>query len=326
MAVGVRFEAAGGPEVMSLAEIAVGDPGPGQVRLKQTAVGVNYIDVYHRRGLYPLPLPSGLGLEAAGVVEAVGEGVGALRPGDHVAYAGGAPGAYASLRLFPAERLVPVPAGVTDEQAAGVLFKGLTAQYLIHSTYPVGPGTTVLLYAAAGGVGSLLAPWASHLGATVIGVVSNQGKAEQARANGCAHALIWDGGALPGQVRELTGGRGVDVVYDSVGADSWTASLDSLRPRGMLVSFGSSSGPVPPVDVAVLGVKGSLFLTRPSLAAHTADAAEYRQRAADVFGALRAGVIRQQIWTSYPMSEVQAAHADLEARRTSGSLVLIPPG
>lgn len=320
----VRITQSGGPDVMALEQAEVGAPGPGQVLLRQTAVGVNYIDVYHRTGAYPLPLPSGLGVEAAGVVEAVGEGVAALREGDRAAYAGASPGAYAEARLFPADRLVAIPAGVTDEQAAAALFKGITAQYLIKATYPVGPGTTVLLYAAAGGVGSILSAWASHLGATVIGVVSDADKADLARAAGCAHALLWGTDDIAAEARRITGGRGVDVAYDSVGADTWAASLDALRSRGMMVSFGGASGPVPPVDLAQLGAKSSLFLTRPSIAAHIASPAEYRQRAAEVFGALEAGVIRPRVWRRYALGDVGKAHADLEARRTNGALLLLP--
>lgn len=302
----------------------LGEPGPGQVRLRQTAIGVNYIDVYHRNGAYPLPLPSGLGVEAAATVDMVGQGVTTVHPGDRVAYAGGAPGAYAELRLFPAERLVPVPAGVTDEQAAAVLFKGITAQYLIRSVHPVGAGTAVLLYAAAGGVGSLLAAWASHLGAMVIGVVSSPAKAAVARAAGCAHVLLWGQDDIPAHARALTDGKGVDVAYDSVGADTWAASLDALRSRGTMVSFGAASGPVPPFDVSVLGAKGSLFLTRPSIAAYTADPREYRDRAAEVFAALEAGIIHADVWKRYPLAAAADAHADLEARRSSGSLLLLP--
>ena len=325
MSVAIRLETTGGPGVMKLVEVEVGSPGRSQVRLRQTAIGFNYIDTYHRTGFYPLPLPSGLGVEAAGVVEAVGEDGGGVQPGDRVAYAGGAPGAYAEERLYPADRLVPIPPGITDEQAAAVLFKGITAQYLIRAACPVKPGMTILVYAAAGGVGSLLTAWASHLGAVVIGVVTNEGAVGRVLANGCAHAIVWGKDDLPARVRDLTGGQGVDVAYDSVGADTWSASLDALRRRGMMVSFGSASGPVPAFDTALLSKKGSLFLTRPSIADYIADTAEYQQRAAEVLEALAAGVIRTGTWKSYGLDKVREAHADLEARRTSGPILLLPP-
>lgn len=324
MATAIRFSEVGEPEVLQVEALDPQAPGPGEVWLEQEAVGVNFLDVTQRKGAVPLALPSGLGLEGAGRVAAVGSGVSNVQVGDRVAYATGPIGSYASGRLYPAERLVKIPDELSFEAAAAVLFKGITAQYLIKATYPVGPGTTILLYGVAGGLGEIMAPWAKHLGARVIGVVSRQASVEKARALGCDAVLVFDPQTLAAQVRELTDGKGVDVVYDPIGRISFEASLDSLRPRGLLVSFGASSGAPSAVEVATLNAKGSLFLTRPSLAAHTATNAEYQERAQDVLAAVAQGIITPRIWRSYPLAEAANAHADLQAGRSSGAIVLKP--
>lgn len=320
----IRFHATGGPEVLRWERVEVPAPRPGEALVRHTAVGVNFIDTYHRTGLYPLPLPSGLGMEAAGVVEAVGDGVTEVRVGQCVAYACQPVGAYATARALPAERLVPLPEGVDDRTAAAGLLKGMTAQYLLRATFGVGPGHVVLIHAAAGGVGLLACQWARHLGATVIGTVSSEAKAELALANGCHHAVVAGREDLVARVRELTGGEGVHVVYDSVGKDTWDASLDCLRRRGMLVSFGNASGPVPPIQPLLLSRKGSLFLTRPTLMDYTATREELLARAADFFDVLERGAVRVHVHATYPLAEAAAAHRDLESRRTAGSLLLLP--
>ena len=286
MAAAIRFSEVGEPEVLQVETLEPQAPGPGEVWLEQEAVGVNFLDVTQRKGAVPLALPSGLGLEGAGRVAAVGSGVSNVQVGDRVAYATGPIGSYASGRLYPAQRLVKIPDELSFEAAAAVMFKGITAQYLIKATYPVGPGTTMLLYGVAGGLGEIMAPWAKHLGARVIGVVSRQASVEKAKALGCDAVLVFDPQTLAAQVRELTDGKGVDVVYDPIGRISFEASLDSLRPRGLLVSFGASSGAPSAVEMATLNAKGSLFVTRPSLAAHTTTHAEYQQRAQDVLAAV----------------------------------------
>lgn len=313
----------GGPEVLTFEEMTEQAPGVGEVWLDQNAVGVNYLDVQQRNGAVSVPLPSGLGYEAAATVGAVGPDVVNFSVGDRVAYAGGPIGAYASGRLFPTDRLVPLPDDVSDVDVAAVLFKGITAQYLLKSTYPVGPGKVMLLYGAAGGVGQIMARWAKHLGAYVIGVVS-EGKEDVARAAGCDAVLVWGAVDLPTEVVKLTDGRKADVVYDSIGRQTFEASLDSLRSRGMLVSFGTASGPPPPVELATLNKKGSLFLTRPSVFAYTADAGEYRQRAADVLAALAAGIIQASVWKTFPLAEVAKAHTAIESRQSSGAIVMRP--
>jgi NADPH2:quinone reductase len=324
MAAAIRFSEAGEPEVLQVETLEPQAPGPGEVWLEQEAVGVNFLDVTQRKGAVPLALPSGLGLEGAGRVAAVGSGVSNVQVGDRVAYATGPIGSYASGRLYPAERLVKIPDELSFEAAAAVMFKGITAQYLIKATYPVGPGTTMLLYGVAGGLGEIMAPWAKHLGARVIGVVSRQASVEKARALGCDAVLVFDPQTLAAQVRELTDGKGVDVVYDPIGRISFEASLDSLRPRGLLVSFGASSGAPSAVEMATLNAKGSLFVTRPSLAAHTTTHAEYQQRAQDVLAAVAQGIITPRIWRSYPLAQAATAHADLQAGRSSGAIVLKP--
>ncbi|HPC83980.1 MAG TPA: quinone oxidoreductase [Thermoanaerobaculaceae bacterium] len=320
----IRFHAIGGPEVLRWERVVVPAPGPGEALVRHTAVGVNFIDTYHRTGLYPLALPSGLGMEAAGVVEAVGEGVAEVEVGQRVAYACLPVGAYAEARTIRADRLVPLPPGVDDRTAAAALLKGMTAQYLLRSTFRVGPGHAVLVHAAAGGVGLLACQWARHLGATVIGVVSSEAKAELALANGCHHVVVAGHEDLVARVRELTGGEGVHVVYDSVGKDTWDASLDCLRRRGMMVSFGNASGPVPPIQPLVLSRKGSLYLTRPTLMDYTATRRELLECAGELFEVLESGAVRVRIHATYPLAAAASAHRDLESRRTAGSLLLLP--
>lgn len=320
----IRFNQAGGPEVLELQPMEVLHPGPGEVWMEQEAIGVNFLDVSQRKGAVPVPLPGGLGLEGAGRVARVGAGVSHVAVGDRVAYATGPLGGYASARLFPADRLVKLSDSVSMEDAAAVLFKGITAQYLLKSTYAVGPGSIVLLYGVAGGLGSIMAPWAKHLGAFVIGVVSRPSSVDKARALGCDEVLVFDAQTLAADVARITGGKKVDVVYDPIGRASFEASLDSLRPRGLMVSFGASSGAPAPVDMATLNGKGSLFITRPSLAAHTATAQEYQMRAADVLAALAAGIISPRIWGRYALADAAQAHADLESGRSSGAIILTP--
>lgn len=320
----VRFSQTGAPEVMNIEQVTAREPGPGEVWLEQEAIGVNFLDVTQRNGAVPLSLPSGLGLEGAGRVAAIGKGVSNVQVGDRVAYATGPVGAYASARLFPADRLVPVPDALTAEEAAAVLFKGITAQYLLKTTYPVGPGTTMVLYGVAGGLGQIMVPWAKHLGAFVIGIVSRAESVAKAKALGCDAVLVFNARTLAADVAKITSGKKADVVYDPIGRLSFEASLDSLRPRGLLVSFGASSGAPTAVELATLNAKGSLFLTRPSLGAHTADIAEYRQRADDVLAAVEAGIIKPAIWGRYALADVARAHADLEGGKSSGAIVLKP--
>jgi NADPH:quinone reductase len=310
--------------VLRVEDQPVGTPGPGEARVRHTAVGVNYIDTYHRTGLYPLPLPSGLGSEAAGVVEAVGPGVKHVAPGDRVAYAGGAPGSYSQIRVMSAERLLRLPAGISDRQAAAMMLKGMTVQYLVTRTYPVKAGDTVLLHAAAGGVGLIACQWLRAIGATVIGTVGDDAKAERARAHGCAHPIVYTREDFVARVKELTGGKGVPVVYDPVGKTTFKGSLDCLRMRGMMVCFGNASGPVPPVDPLELSTRGSLFLTRPTLAHYTATRAELEETAADLFRMVTAGKIQVEPSAVYPLADAARAHRDLESRLTTGSLLLVP--
>jgi NADPH2:quinone reductase len=323
----ILFHRPGGPEVLQPEEVTVGDPGPGQVKLRQTAVGLNFIDTYHRNGHYPVALPGGLGMEAAGVVSAVGAGVEGLAIGSRVAYAGGPVGAYAEERLYPADRLVPIPEGVTDRQAAAVLLKGLTAHYLIRRTFVVKPGQTVVVHAAAGGVGLLLCQWLRHIGATVIGTVGTPEKAELARVNGCQYPVVLDPSnhaQFLKTVVDLTAGAKAPVVYDSVGKDTFLLSLDCLAPFGLLVVFGASSGPVPPFDLQLLAQKGSLYVTRPTLATYTARREDLLAAAAEVFDLVRRGVLTVHINQEYPLRAAAQAHRDLEGRRTTGSTVLTP--
>ncbi|WP_435018204.1 quinone oxidoreductase family protein [Tundrisphaera sp. TA3] len=320
----IRIHEVGGPEVLRWEDIEVGEPGEGQARIRHTAVGVNFIDTYHRSGLYPLPLPTGLGSEGAGVVEAVGPGVTVVKPGDRVAYAGGPPGSYAESRLIPAQILVPIPDGVPDQIAAAVMLKGMTAQYLIRRTYPVQAGETVLFHAAAGGVGLFACQWLKALGATVIGTVGTDAKAAIAKAHGCEHVIISTREDIAKRVREITGGAGVPVVYDSVGKDTFLASLDCLRPRGLMVSFGNASGKVDPVDIGILSQKGSLYLTRPTLASYTATRPDLEATAREVFEVIRDGKVKVEIRHTYPLADAAQVHRDLEGRRTVGSIVMVP--
>jgi NADPH2:quinone reductase len=300
--------------------VEVGAPGPGQARLRQTAVGLNFIDVYHRTGLYPNPLPATPGMEGAGVVEAVGPGVTEVKPGDRVAYAAGPMGAYAEARLMPADRLVVLPAAISDEQGAAMMLQGMTAQYLLRRTCPVRAGDTILVHAAAGGVGLILCQWARHLGATVIGTVGNDAKAELARANGCDHPIVYTREDFQARVMELTQGRKVRVAYDSVGRDTFAKSLDCLAPLGMLALFGQSSGPVPPFDLGQLA-KGSLFITRPTLFVYTAQRSDLLAAAAELFDVVAKGIVKLAINQRFPLREAARAHRDLEARKTTGSTV-----
>ena len=305
-------------------DVEVGDPEPGEVRLKQTGVGLNYIDTYHRTGLYPVALPSGIGLEGAGVIEAVGEGVAGLAPGDRVAYAGPPIGAYATARVMPAAPLVKIPDGIDDVQAAGMMLQGMTARYLIRQTFRVERGMTVLFHAAAGGVGLIACQWLSHLGATVIGTVGSPEKADLARAHGCHHPIDYSRENFVDRVREITDGKGVPVVYDGVGKDTWDGSLDCLARRGMLVSFGNASGPVAPFAAGILAAKGSLFLTRPTLMDYTATRPELEATAADLFDVVQSGAVKIEVRQTYALADAVKAHTALEGRKTTGSTVLLP--
>ena len=320
----IRIAETGGPEVMKLVDVEVGPPGPGQVRVRQTAIGLNYIDTYHRSGLYPLQFPSGLGLEAAGVVEEVGEGVTSLKPGDRIAYGTGPIGAYADIRNLPANRLVKLPAAISDETAAGMMLKGMTARYLLRATYVVKPGDTILLHAAAGGVGLIMSQWAKALGATVIGTVGSDAKAAIARAHGCDHVINYSTEDTVKRVRELTGGKGVPVVYDGVGKDTLMISLDCLSPRGLLVSFGNASGAVPPLDLLLLSAKGSLYVTRPTLNTYTASDADLQETAQDLVDVVASGKVKIPVNQRHALADVVQAHRDLESRRTTGTTVLLP--
>jgi len=319
----IRIHATGGPEVLTWEEVDVPSPGPGEALIAQTAVGLNFIDVYHRSGLYPVPsLPAIVGSEAAGVVEAVGEGVTEVAVGDRVVYCMHL-GSYAERRLIESRQLVKVPDGITDEQAGAMMLKGCTVQYLLRRTHPVQPGETILVHAAAGGVGLLACQWAKHLGATVIGTVGTPEKAELARAHGCDHPVVYSQEDFVERVREITNGVGVAVVYDSIGQDTFMASLDCLRPRGLMVSFGNASGPVEPISPTLLAAKGSLFLTRPRLDTYTATREELESTAAELFEVVASGAVKVEVKQTYPLQDAAQAHRDLEARKTSGSTVLM---
>ena len=324
MPIAIRIHEHGGPEVLKAEEFEPGMPAAHEVQVRHSAIGLNYIDVYDRSGLYPVPLPSGLGREAAGVITALGRAVRGLRKGEHVAYVSSAPGAYATVRNVPAERVVKVPRGIPDEQAAALMLKGLTAQFLLRRTYRVQRGDTILVHAAAGGVGLLLCQWAKALGAKVIGVVGSEAKAELARRHGARHVLISGQDELVPGVKALTRGAGVAVVYDAVGRDTFMHSLDCVRRLGMMVSYGNASGPPPAIAPAELVRRGSLFLTRPSLFHYIATRAELVAAARELFAAVRAKKLRVLIGQRYALAEAAAAHRDLEARRTTGSTVLIP--
>ena len=321
----IRFNRTGGPEVLTWEEVTIGSPAAGQVFIKHTAVGLNFIDVYHRTGLYPVQaIPSGIGLEAAGIVEAVGEGVSEFAVGDRVTYGTGPIGAYSEARNIAADKLVKIPDGIEDRTAAAIMLKGLTAQYLLRRTYRVKAGDTILVHAAAGGVGLLLCQWAKHLGATVIGTVGSTAKGELARAHGCDHTILYRVADVAKRVRELTGGVGVPVVYDGVGKDTFAASLDSLAPLGMMVSFGNASGPVASLDPLVLSQKGSLFFTRPTSMHYTAKREDLLAMAAELFEVVKSGAVKVEINQTYRLFDAAHAHRDLESRKTTGSSILIP--
>ena len=324
MAKAIRFHKTGGPEVMQLEEVTVGDPAAGQARIRQTAIGVNFIDTYHRSGLYPMPMPSGLGSEAAGVVEAVGTGVTGLKNGDRVAYTGNPVGSYAEARLYPADRLVKIPEGITDQQAACMMLKGMTVQYLIHRTFKVKAGDTVLWHAAVGGVGLIAFQWLKALGVTVIGTVGSDQKVALAKKAGCAHVINYSTENFIQRVKEITGGKGVPVVFDSVGKSTWEGSLDCLQPRGMMVSFGNASGAVAPVSIGILAQKGSLYLTRPTLVNYTATRVDLEETAKSLFDIVASGKVKVEVTGTYKLADAAKAHSDLEGRKTTGSIILVP--
>ncbi len=320
----IQMQQPGGPEVMELVDIDLGAPGAGEIRVRHTAIGLNYIDTYHRTGLYPLPLPTGLGLEAAGVVEECGSGVEGITVGDRVAYGTGPIGAYAEARNVPAGRVAKLPDTISDETAAAMMLKGMTVRYLLRETYEVQAGDTILWHAAAGGVGLIACQWAKALGATVIGTVSSDEKAELAKANGCDHIIMYTHEDVAERVKEITGGAGVPVVYDGVGAATVEASLNSLRPRGLLASFGNASGPVTNFDLGALSAKGSLYVTRPTLMTYTASNEDLAANAADLVEMVGSGKVKIPVNQHYALADVQQAHRDLESRKTTGSTVLVP--
>jgi NADPH:quinone reductase len=324
MAKAIRFHEHGGPEVLKFEDVEIGAPQPGEVQVRHTAIGLNYIDVYDRTGLYPGELPSGRGRAPAGVVTALGRKVRGFKVGDRIAYVYARPGAYSEVRNVPAERLVKVPRGIADEEAAALMLKGLTAHYLLRRTYRVARGDTILVHAAAGGVGLLLCQWAKALGAKVIGVVGSDAKAELARRNGCKHVLILGREPLPAEVKKLTKGAGVAAVYDSVGKDTFMDSLDCLRPLGMMVTYGNASGPPPAVSPLELSKRGSLFLTRPTLFNYIATRPALDAAARELFAAVKSRKVRVRIGQRYPLADAAQAHRDLEGRRTTGATVLIP--
>lgn len=324
MSKAIRFHKTGGPEVMQLEEVPVGEPAAGQARIRHTAIGVNFIDTYHRSGLYPMPMPSGLGSEGAGVVEALGPGVTGLKVGDRVAYTGNPIGSYSETRLYAADRLVTIPAGITDQQAASMMLKGMTVQYLIHSTYKVKSGDTVLWHAAAGGVGLIACQWLKSMGVTVIGTAGSDEKTALAKKAGCAHVINYSTENFTQRVKEITGGKGVPVVYDSVGKSTWEGSLDCLQPRGMMVSFGNASGAVAPVAIGVLASKGSLYLTRPTLFHYIASREELVQVANSLFDVVSSGKVKIEVTGTYKLADAAQAHRDLEGRKTTGSIILEP--
>jgi NADPH:quinone reductase len=323
MAKAVRYHKQGGPEVLQFEEVPVGEPGQGQVRVRHTAIGVNFVDTYQRSGLYPMQLPQVAGNEGAGVVEAVGPGVTDLKKGDRIAYTG-LPGSYCESRVVPADRMVKLPQGISDEQAASMLLKGLTVHYLIHSTYPVKKGDTVLWHAAAGGVGTIACQWLKALGVTVIGTVGSDDKAKLAKQHGATHVINYSKENFVERVKALTEGKGVPVVYDGVGKATWEGSLDCLRPRGYLVSFGNASGAVTSFNPGILAQKGSLFLTRPTLASYIAMRPELVERSNSLFDAVKSGKVKIETTGRYKLSDAQKAHRDLEGRKTTGSIILTP--
>jgi NADPH2:quinone reductase len=322
MSYAIRFHKPGGPEVLQWEEVEVGKPGPGEARVRNTAVGLNYVDTYIRSGLYPATLPSGVGAEGAGVVEEVGPGVTDIKPGDRVAYGNGPLGAYSQIRVMPADRLVVLPSGVSDQQAAAMMLKGLTTQYLIRQIHKVGPGDVILFHAAAGGVGIIACQWAKALGATVIGTVGSEEKAEIAKEHGCDHPIIYTKEDFLERVKEITKGEKVAVVYDGVGKDTFLKSLDCLRPLGMMVSFGQASGPIGPIDLGIFSQKGSLYFTRPTLNTYAARRADMLKMAGDLFDVVLAGKVKITINQTYPLKDAAKAHRDLESRKTTGSTIL----
>ncbi|MCP1336501.1 quinone oxidoreductase family protein [Futiania mangrovi] len=320
----IQIQRPGSPEVIEVVDLDVPAPGKGEIRVRHTAVGLNFIDTYHRSGLYPLQMPSGLGLEAAGVVEAVGSGVTGLSEGDRIAYGTGPIGSYAEARVMPADKVVKLPGSISDETGAAMMLKGMTAQYLIRRIYPVQAGETVLFHAIAGGVGLIACQWLKALGATVIGTAGSEDKADLAKAHGCDHVILYRKEDIAERVKEITGGKKVPVVFDGVGKDTWVPSLDSLQPRGLLVSYGNASGPVRDVDLGILSAKGSLFVTRPTLMHYTATPDEMRATAQDVIDVVASGKVKIDINQRYALSDARQAHEDLEARKTTGQTILIP--
>jgi NADPH2:quinone reductase len=324
MAKAIRISKNGGPEVLEYVDVEVGDPGPGEARVRNHAIGINFIDVYFRTGLYPQPLPAGLGQEGAGVVEAVGEGVTHVKPGDRVVYAGRPNGAYSELRVMPADILVKLPDAIPFETAAAMMLQGLTVQYLLNRTYKVKAGETILFHAAAGGVGLIACQWARAIGANLIGTVGSKEKAELAKAHGAAHVINYNEEDVVQRVLEITNGAKVPVVYDSVGKDTFTRSLDCLRPLGLMVSFGNSSGPVPPFSLSELASRGSLYITRPSLAHYAATRADLEAMAADLFDMVTSGKVKIEVNQKFPLADAAKAHIALESRKTTGSTILLP--
>jgi NADPH2:quinone reductase len=320
----IRFSKTGGPEVLEFGDVDVGEPGPGEARVRHHAIGVNFIDTYFRTGLYPLPLPSGLGQEAAGVVEAVGEGVSHVKPGDRVVYAGRPNGAYSQVRVMPADILLKLPDAISYETAAAMMLQGMTVQYLFSRTYQIKPGETILFHAAAGGVGLIACQWARALGVNLIGTVGSKEKAELAKAHGAAHVINYNTEDVVQRVLEITNGEKVPVVYDSVGKDTFTRSLDCLRPRGLMVSFGNASGPVPPFSLAELASRGSLYITRPSLFNYVATREDLEATAADLFQMVASGKVKIDINQKFPLADAAKAHIALESRKTTGSTILLP--
>jgi NADPH2:quinone reductase len=320
----IRISQVGGPEVMEYVDVEVGEPGPGEVRVRHEACGLNYIDAYFRMGAYPLPLPAGLGMEASGVVEAIGEGVTHLKAGDRIAYAARPPGAYAQARVMPASHIVRLPDGIGFDTAAAMMLQGLTVQYLFRRTFPLRGGETILFHAAAGGVGLIACQWAKALGVKMIGTVGSDEKAELAKAHGCTWTINYNKENFVERVKEITGGAGVPAVYDSVGKDTFTGSLSCLAPLGTMVLFGAASGPVPPLDLQELAARGSLFITRPTLFTYIAKRADLEAMAADLFGMVESGKVKIEINQRYALKDAAQAHRDMEGRKTTGSSILIP--
>jgi NADPH2:quinone reductase len=323
MAKAIRYHKQGGPEVLQLDEVEVRDPGPGEVRVRHTALGVNFVDTYQRSGLYPMQLPAIAGNEGVGVVDAVGPNVSELKKGDRVCYTG-LPGSYCEARIVPADRLVKIPEGLSDEQVASMLLKGLTVHYLIFTTYPVKKGETVLWHAAAGGVGLIACQWLKALGVTTIGTAGSDEKAALAKSHGAEHVINYSKENFVERVKEITGGKKVPVVYDGVGKTTWEGSLDCLRPRGLIASFGNASGPVPPVNLGILSAKGSLYVTRPTLATHIASRADLVERSSALFDIVKSGKVKIETTKKYKLADAAQAHRDLEGRKTTGSIVLVP--